>query len=513
MSNKRLSMRKIKEVLRLASRAGLGVRQIGRSLSLSHVTVSSYLERARVAGLTWPLPEELDEASLECLLFPLKPQIRRANRPQPDWVYIHQELKRKGVTLQLLWQEYKEKHPDGYQYSQFCELYRQWAKKLDLSLRQDHKAGEKVFVDYAGQTVPVVDPTTGEVRAAQVFVAVLGASNYTYAEAVWSQDLPSWIHGHVRAFEYFGGVPAIVVPDNLKAGVSKACRYEPDLNPTYHEMAVHYGTVVIPARTGRAKDKAKVEVGVQVVERWILAALRNRTFFTLAELNTAIAELLKQLNARPFKKLNGSRRTLFEALERPALRPLPQSHYKYAEWRKARVNIDYHIEVEGHYYSVPYTLVKEQVDVRLTATTLECFHRGKRVASHIRSFQKGKHTTAMEHMPKSHQRYLEWTPSRLIHWAEGIGEATAKVVETILSSRPHPEQGFRSCLGLFRLGKTYGNDRLEAACHRAIAIQGFSYKSVASILKTGLDRQLIQPEVSKTCPLEHPNIRGPHYYH
>lgn len=511
MPNTRLSMRKIREILRLAWGAQLGTRQTARSCSISHVTVLSYLRRAQAAGLSWPLPEALDETALQRLLFP-PPPFASPPRFQPDWADIHQELRRKSVTLQLLWQEYKERHPDGYQYSQFCARYRKFAGTRDLTLRQEHTAGEKLFVDYAGQTVPVVDARTGDIKNAHIFVAVLGASNYTYAEASSSEDLPSWIQAHVHAFSYFEGVPAIVVPDNLKAGVSKACRYEPDINPTYQDMAAHYNAVIIPARVRKPRDKAKVEAGVLVVERWILAALRNRTFFSLAELNGAIRELLVRLNDRPFKKLPGCRRSWFETLDRPALRPLPHTPYEYAEWDKARVNIDYHIEVQGHYYSVPYPLVGQQLDVRFTHTTVEILHNSRRVASHMRSVHKGRHTTTREHMPKSHQRYLEWTPSRLVGWAQQIGPGSTQVVTTILTSRPHPEQGFRSCLGLFRLGKRYGHDRLEAACVRAIAIQGFSYRSVASILKTGLDQRPNASASTTKLPIEHDNIRGPHYY-
>lgn len=513
MTMKRLSMRKIREVLRLAFEAGLTAREIGRSLSISHPTVLSYLSRVREQGLGWPLQEGLSDTALERLLSGPSPASSHSDRPQPDWTQIHQELKRKGVTLQLLWEEYRERDPCGYQRSQFCNLYRQFAKKLDFSLRQVHKAGEKLFVDYAGQTLPVIDPLTGEIRPAQIFVAVLGASNYTYAEAAFSQDLPSWISAHIRAFEFFGGVPEIVVPDNLRSAVTRSCRYEPELNTTYQEMAKHYGTVILPARAGKPKDKAKAEVGVLIVERWILAVLRNRSHFGLTEVNTAIFELLKRLNDRPFKKMEGCRRSLFETLDRPALKPLPDHRYEYAEWKFARVNIDYHIEVERHYYSVPYSLVREEVEVRLTATTVECFHKGARVASHLRSMQQGRHTTVKEHMPLSHQRYLEWTPSRIIHWAEGIGPATARVIEEILLRRLHPEQGFRSCLGILRLGKSFGNDRLEAACRRADTLKGYAYKNIASILKNGLDsRPLNTTQTETVLPVEHPNIRGPLYY-
>jgi transposase len=457
------------------------------------------------------LLERLNETDLERLLKDSSLIHLSAAKPQPDWTVIHEELRKKSVTLQLLWEEYKVQHPEGYQLTQFCEYYSRWRKKLDLSMRQTHKAGEKMFVDYAGQTVPVTDPQTGVVREAEIFVAVLGASNYTFSEATWDQSLASWTGSHVHAFEYFEGVPEIVVPDNLQSGVSKACRYEPDLNPAYHDMAVHYGTAVIPTRVRRPKDKAKVEAGVQIVERWILAALRNRTFFSLRDLNEAIAQLLEKLNARPFKKLEGSRRSWFEKIERPALRALPETPYALAEWKKARVNIDYHIELEGHYYSVPYGLVHEEVDARYTRTCVEIFFRGKRIASHLRDQRRGRHSTQREHMPKSHQHYLEWTPSRILSWAGQIGEATGKLAERILEIRQHPEQGYRSCLGILRLGKCYGPERLEAASKRALAIGASSYKSIRSILENGLDREAM-PENLPALKTQHPNLRGRDYY-
>jgi len=512
MSTKRLSMRKVKEVLRLKWECGLSNRQIAKSCSIGRATVAEYLRRAKEAGLCWPLPSGLDEAKLEKLLFPPPPSVPLEFRPVPDWTEVHRELKRKGVTLFLLWQEYKEAHPEGYQYSSFCKQYQAWTGKLDLIMRQDHRAGEKLFVDYAGQTVPVVDSTTGEIRQAQIFVAVLGASNYTYAEATWSQSLPDWIGSHTRTFQFFGGVPEVVIPDNLKTGVTKASRYEPDLNPSYQEMATHYSCAVIPTRVRKPRDKAKVEAGVQVVERWILARLRNVTFFSLTELNTAIQKLIKKLNGRPFKKLPGSRQSLFDSLDKPALKPLPAQPYVYAEWKKARVHIDYHIEVEGHYYSVPYQLVKHQVEVRITRQIVEIFHKGRRVASHRRSKEKGYHTTLTEHMPKAHQRYAEWTPERLIRWAAKNGIATAQLVENILGSRPHPQQGFRSCLGIMRLGKEYGQERLEAACARALAIGGTSFKSIQAILKAGLDRRALLEQHRETPAIHHSNIRGPQYY-
>ena len=514
MAQPRLTMRKLREVLRLVHEAGLGQRQVARSLNLSPSTVGEYRRRAVLAGLTWPLPEGLDDAALEQRVFP-PPDARPAHlRPLPVWAEVHAELKRrKGVTLALLWEEYKATHPEGLQYSRFCDHYRAWAGRLDVVMRQSHRAGEKLFVDWAGQTVPVIDRTTGEVRAAQVFVAVLGASSYTYAEATWTQTLPDWIGAHSRALEFLEGATEIVVPDNPRTGVDRACRYDPDLNATYAEWAAHYGVAVIPARVRKPRDKAKVETGVQMVERWVLAALRNRTFFSLGELNAAIRTLIERINQRPFKKLPGSRASLFATLDRPALRPLPAERYVFGEWSKARVHIDYHVEVDHHYYSVPHALVGKQLDARASAHTVEVFHQGVRVASHLRSRARGRHTTLPEHMPEAHRRYAEWTPERLVRWAAKAGPATARAAEAILASRPHPEQGFRACQGLIRLGKSYGDARLEAACARALATGPVSYRRVADILKAGLDRQPT-PALETTAPgLVHDNLRGPEYYH
>lgn len=513
MPTERVSMRKIREILRLKWSCGLSHRQVAQSCGVARPTVTEYMQRAQAAGLSWPLPAELDDSALERLLFPALVPSRLPPRALPDWAWVHQELKRKGVTLFLLWQEYKAICPEGYGYTWFCTHYQAWAQKLDVVMRQEHRAGEKLFVDYAGQTVPVQDPVSGTIHQAQIFVAVLGASSYTYAEATWTQSLPDWIGAHVRAFTFFGGVPELIVPDNVKSGVTQAHRYEPDLNPTYQEMAAHYGAAVVPARVRKPRDKAKVESAVLLVERWILARLRHQTFFSLAALNTALPSLLEVLNQRPFKKLPGSRLGLFETLDRPALKPLPATPYEYAEWKKARVNIDYHIEVDGHYYSVPYQLVRQQVEVRLTANCVECFYKGQRVSSHRRSTHKGRHTTLPEHMPKAHQHYLDWTPERLVRWAQTTGPATAQLVATILASRPHPQQGFRSCLGIMRLGKTYGQERLEAACQRALALDACTYKSLESILKHGFDRHPLTPDRVSPPLIHHPNIRGPEYYH
>jgi len=509
---KGVSMRKVREVLRLVLGTQMSDRMIGRSVSISHVTVGRYRRGAEQAGLSYSDIDKRGDLELLRLLKVGKGEDHRTDRPQPDWQWVHQEMKKKGVTLQLLWEEYKAIHPDGYEISQFYTLYAQWKRRLRVTLRQTYKAGEKMFVDYAGQTIPVVDPRTGKRREACVFVAVLGASNYTYAEATWDQNLANWIGPHVRAFEFFGGVPRMVVPDNLKSGVSRACRYEPDINPSYHEMSVHYDTVIVPARVRKPRDKAKVEAGVQVVERWIVAALRNRQFFSLGELNRAIAQLLIRLNSRPFKKLDGSRLSWFESLEKGALKPLPQSRYVFSQWKQARVNIDYHVELHRNYYSVPYQLVHAEVDIRYTATTVEVFHRRKRVTSHLRSYKQGQHSTKKEHMPKSHQMYLEWTPSRMIRWAQRTGEATAQVVQMILQSKRHPEQGYRSCLGIFRLGKRYTEERLEAASRRAIAIRSYSYRSIRSILENGLDRVPLPGTEKQIKPIIHEHIRGREYY-
>lgn len=503
-------MRKMRQILRLLWHCGLGVRETARSCTVSHATVLDYQRRAEAAELCWAEVSKMDPGSLERRLFPRvsKPP----ERPVPNWSEIHTELRRPGVTLELLWEEYKGTYPEGYQYSRFCDLYRSFRGGLDLSMRQEHKAGEKLFVDYSGQTVAVRDPSSSENREAQIFVAVLGASNYTYAEATWSQKLPDWIGSHVRTFEYLGGVPSLLIPDNLKSAVKNPCRYEPVLNQTYEDLATHYETVVIPARVRKPKDKAKVEGGVLLVQRWILACLRNREFFSLGELNAAIAELLERLNDRPFRKLPGSRRSQFEALDQPALKPLPASRFEYAEWMKVRVRSDYHVEVAAHFYSVPYQLVGQEVEVRVSAETVECLHRGKRVACHVRSDEVGKSTTLAEHLPRAHRHYAEWTPQKLVAWAEQIGPSTAAVVDTILTSRSHPHQGFHSCLGLRSLAKSYGEDRLEAACHRALVIRGVSYKSIRSLLRHGLDRQALPDHASQPKRIEHGNIRGAMYY-
>lgn len=511
MAANRLLMRKLREILRLKHESGLPHRAIARACSVGVGTVSLYLKRAAEAGLSWPLPAELDDASLEARLF--SQPVRPRHRARPDLVQVHQELKRPGVTLQLLWHEYLQDHPGGYSYSRFCEIYQAWTRKLQPSMRQRHRAGEKTFIDYSGKRPQIVDRRTGEQIAVELFVAVLGASNYTYAEASASQELTCWVGSHLRMAEYFGGSSEIWVPDNLKSGITKPCRYEPGVNRTYRELAVHYGAVVIPARVGKPKDKAKVESAVQVAQRWILASLRNETFFSLAELNAAIRHRLEILNGRPMQKLGVSRRELFEQLDKPALKPLPSDRYEISEWKWCRVNIDYHVEVDRNFYSVPYQLLHEGVEARFTTTAVEVYFKDRRVASHRRLYGRGRSSTRPEHMPASHRAHAQWTPSRLIRWAEKTGPATGKLVAEILRSRPHPEQGYRACLGIMRLGKRYGQQRLEASCERALHLRSHSYRTVKNILSSGQDRLPFdkEPSSARATPM-HDNIRGADYY-
>ena len=514
MAQERLSMRKIHEILRLKWECRLSHRTIARSCGIGAATVTEYLQKAREAGLTWPLPDGLGDAQLERLLYPDSYRPHRVERPSPHWASVHAELRKKGVTLRLLWLEYREVHPDGYGYSQFCQLYSDWTGHLKPSLRLTHKAGEKCFVDYAGPTIPVVDPDTGEVREASIFVGVLGASSYTYAEAHFSQTLPHWIGAHVRMMTSWGGVPEVVVPDNLRAAVKHPSRYEPDLNPTYQAFAEHYRTAVVPARIRRPKDKAKAEVAVQVVERWVLARLRNRRFFSLPELNHAIRELLDELNRRPMRGVGKSRRELFESLDRPALRPLPERPYEFALLVHAKVGIDYHVEFQENFYSVPYPLIGLRVMVRATERTVEILHKGGRVASHHRQLGARHFVTVPEHRPPNHRAYLQWSPERFLSWAQTFGPATRALIEKRLCARQHPEQAFRSCLGILGLGKKVGAKRLEAACARALRFGITSWRGLKNILDSHYDQLDAgePPPSPSSTPAAHPNVRGTTYY-
>jgi transposase len=508
-------MRKLREVLRLRFELKLGYQQIGRSCAIAVSTVHKYLKRAEAAGLTWPLPEDWDEARVEAMAFPRRePTMAEKNtaRTPMDFAAIHEQLRSsKYVTLQLLWEEYRQANPDGYRYSRFCELYQRWRSKLDVVLRQEHKAGEKMFVDLAGATIPVHDRHTGEAWQAPLFVATLGASSYTFAGCTRDQQMESWLRMHVRAFEHFGGIPALAVPDNTKTGVTKAHRYDPDLNPTYYNFALHCGFGIVPARPYKPRDKAKVENAVQVAQRWIVAALRHHKFFSLEDLNLAILELLTKLNNRPFRKRDGSRASVFAAIDKPALKPLPVEPFDLSEWSRARVNIDYHVSFDANLYSVPYNLVHELVEIRSTPTTVEILHKGTRVSSHLRSRGRGQNITNEEHRPRSHRAHLEWTPSRMVHWAETIGPNTARLFERIMNDWPHPEMGYRGCLGIIRLAGKYSTQRVEAAAERALLTGACRYKSVESILKNSLDQVPPSSPPPATTP-PHDNIRGSEYF-
>ena len=502
-------MRQVREVLRLMQGCGRSLREAGRAVGVSAATAMEYLRRAEAAGISWPIPAEIDDAALEARLFPA-PEGPLIERPMPDWATIHAEMKRKGVTLALLWQEYQAEHADGYGYSRFCDLYREWRGRTSPVMRQIHQAGDKLFVDFAGLTLDIYLPD-GEVRAAHLFVAVMGASSYTFATLCWSEGLEDWIDAHSSALAFIGGAPNALVPDNLKSGVTKPSRYEPGINRTYAEFAAHYETVVLPARIYRPRDKAKVEAGVLVAERWILACLRHRRFLSLEDANAAVRDLLIVLNAKTMRVFKRSRAELFAAIDAPELKPLPREPYVYAEWRKSRLGPDYHIEIDDHWYSAPFQLIKEPVEARITAHTVEIYHKGTRVAAHARSRMLYRHTTIREHMPSSHRRYIDWTPKRLKSEAAGIGAATAALVEHILEDRPHPEQGFRACLGVLALKRRYGALRLEAACMRGLDLNARTCGAIAEILKNGLEQAFLETAPTSE-PILHANIRGPGYY-
>ena len=514
MPMERVAMRLVRDCLRLKS-GGVSTREIARRIGVAPSTVRLTLRRCETAGLVWPLDVALTDTALEQRLFANagKKQGHRRHE-EPNWAGVHREMKRKHVTLSMIWEEYIERHPGGYRYSRFCELYKGWEGRLPVTMRQAHVAGERLFVDYAGAGVPIViDRLTGEMRKAQIFVAVLGASSFTYAQATWTQGLADWIDSHSRCFEAIGGAPHLIVPDNTKTAVIKACLYDPHINRTYADMAAHYGTAILPARPRRPRDKAKVEQAVLIVERWLLGRLRNHIFYSLAEVNVAIADLLKRLNEeRPIRRLGMTRRRLLEEIDRPALKPLPDAAYVLGEWCARRVGVDYHVDVAAHYYSVPHRFARAEVEVRLSARTVEIFLKGERIAAHMRNSGNRKHTTVAEHMPSSHRRYAGWTIDRIRQDAMAIGPATAALCEQILESRPHPEQGFRACLGIVRLAAPYGVQRLEAAAERAIEIGARTYGSIKSILDNNLDRRPAPTRAADGTPILHANIRGPRYY-
>lgn len=507
-------MRKAKEILRLVMDGKRSYREAAQAGGISVGATHRVVVRAKKAGLAWDALKDLSEDDVERLLYgrarsePAPPPV---DRPLPDFAEIYAERLKVGVTLELLHMEYREQHPDGYGYTQFCEYFRRWLTKRKLTMRQEHRAGDKLFVDYSGKKPTIVDPTTGELVEVELFVAVLGASNYTFAEVTATQRLPDFIASHVRAFAFLGGVPAALVPDQLKSAVTIASRYEPGLSRTYEDLAEHYGTAVIPARPRKPRDKAKVEVGVQIAQRWIIARLRKQTFFSVGEMNERIAELRQELNARHMRRYGTSRQQLFERTDRPALKPLPVEPYTFATWSKAKVGSDYHIDVDGHLYSVPHRLVDEDVEARATATIVEILRHGKSVGVHVRSEERGAKTTNPDHLPVAHRKHLEWTPERIGGWASEVGPSTSDLTAAILRERPHPEQGYRSCLGILRLHRRYGTERLEHACARAMKAGVRSCRHVESILRNGLDRLELAPP-PEPPPITHENVRGGDYY-
>ena len=505
-------MRKIKEILRLRFECGLSEREVGRAVNAASSTVHDCLSRAKDAGLSWPLPDGVGDEELNKRLYVQAERPAVESAAVPDWKSVRSELSGKGVTRLLLWQEYAKQHPEGYSYSRYCELYREWARQLDPRMRQDHKAGERAFIDYTGLKCRYIDAETGEEREASLFVATLGASSYTYCEAQSSEDLGNWISGHMNAFSYWNGIPEILVPDNLKTGVTSPCRYEPDLNPTYHELAKHYGVAVIPARVRKPRDKSKVETAVQVVERWVMAPLRHELVVGLGALNAALRARLEDLNDRTMPHLGKSRRELFEELDKPALKPLPERPFEEGVWKTAKVNIDYHVQYDWHFYSVPYELIHQTVEVHATARTVELFHNGLRVASHCRSRRRGGHTTTRAHMPESHRQHVEWTPERIVRWAENLGPNTGRLIKAVMVAREHPQQGFRSCMGIMRLARKHSDTRLEAAAGRALHYNLLSYKGVKRILDSGLDAVAVDAEPEPSPMPAHANVRGGAYY-
>ncbi|MGB6324974.1 MAG: IS21 family transposase [Methylocella sp.] len=514
MPTERLPMRKIRDVLRLKFEAGLSERPIARPQPLSNGAVNGDLQRARVAGLGWPLPDHLDDTALEQLLFPPAPPVAGPARPVPDWPWVEKELRRRGVILAPLWEEYRTAHPDGFGYSWFCEHYAAFKKRMRPAMRQTRAAGEKVFVDFAGDMIDIVDPVTGEVRPMKLFAAVMGASNYVFVQARPSEKIADWIGAHVDLFAFLGGVPKFAVCDNLKAAVTNPDRYEPGLNRSYLELAGHYGAAILPGRPYKPRDKAKAEQSVLLAERWVLARLRNARFFSAADLSAALGELARDINARPMRGFNASRAELFATLDKPALKSLPDEPCAFAVWKRCRVAPDYHAEADGHWYSAPFRLIRELVDVRAADKTVEIFLKGQRIASHMRAPNRRGHTTLPEHMPSAHRRHASWTPARLIAYGEKVGPSVAALFEAVMTGRPHPEQGFRTCLGILALTRTCDNARVDAARRRGVPIKARSVASIRSILKNGLDRAFLdETEGGDREPVRHGNIRGGHYYH
>ena len=511
MAQERISMRKIKEALRLYYEAKVSQNNIAKVIGISRHSTQQYLLRFRASKISWPLPGDIGEEELENRLFPRGNKLP-GKRPKLDYEYLLQEIRKPNATLGILWEEYKQQNPTGYQYSYFCDLFNEYRNSVNSSMRQEHKAGEKTFVDFGESGIKIMNSITGEETPAKIFVSVWGASAYMYAESSFSERLSDWIQLNVHALEYFDCCSKAIVPDNLKSAVNKACKYEPELNPTYAEFARHYGTVIYPARPYRPKDKSRAETGIKLAKRWILFRLRNRVFYSLFELNQAIWELLKQFNNKLMKKFNKSRQELFEQLDKPHALSLPATRYEFAEWKKSKVQFNYHISYNGHEYSVPYTLIHKTVEIRASVKTIEIFYRGKRIYSHLRNHLEHGYTTILSHMPPSHQKYIEWTPERIKNWAKRYGQSVIALVEKIMESRKFPEQAYKSCLGIIRLENKFTAERLNLACLRALEYRAYSYHSVVNILQRGLDKQPLASVNQNKQQIDHENIRGAQYY-
>ena len=508
MPGKRVSMRKTKEILRLALNEGLSQREIAISTGVGKTTIQELLAKVKKAKIGWEQLTKMRETEIvENVLYPALHE-DATSKIAPDWALVRKQLMEKGNTLALIWMDFKQENPSGFQYSRFCELYREWNSKSRLILRQYHEPGKSLFVDFSGLTVPWLDENTGEIFEAQIFVAALGASNYTFAKACPDQTLDSWINCHVSAFKFFRGVPKIIVPDNLRAGVSRACRYDPDTNPTYLALADHYDTAVMPTRAYKPKDKAKVEVAVQIVQRWILAILRRQTFTSVEAINTAIRPLLIRLNDKTMRHLKASRKDLFEKYELPVLKKMPPEDFEISVFKNAKVNIDYHIEFERHYYSVPFIHIGKTVLVKASNSLIQIFISDEQIATHKKHKGiPGRHTTIFEHMPPQHAEHVKWTPERILNWAKNSGQSTKLICEKIMGSRKVPEQGFRACLGVLRLGEKHDAPRLENACAAALKMGSYRYKTIETLIKT---KDL--EKASKTSVSNHENIRGAKYY-
>ena len=503
-------MEKNREILRMHNQ-GFSQRSIAASCGCSRNTVAKVIDRAKEMGVDYS--SDISETEWEAMLF--SELGAQSGYKQPDYDYIHRELAKSGVTLRLLWNEYCDScclaGEVPYMYTQFCLYYREWAERTKATMRIHHKPGEKMEVDWAGNTMSLRDNLTGDEIKVYIFVAVLPCSGYAYVEGFLSQKQESWIQAHVNAYQYFDGVTRIIVPDNLKTGVTRIDWYTAEIQKTYQELAEHYGTAVIPARVRRPKDKPSVEGAVGVVSTWIMAAVRNRQFFSLTELNAAVREKLEVFNTTPFQKKLGCRKDAFLE-EREYLIPLPKQPYELATWKVATVQFNYHVAVLKQYYSVSHEYIKQKVDVRITKNTVEIFYGGNRVASHVRLYGRdGQYSTVVDHMPPNHQKFLEWDGERFRKWAGSIGDNTKAVVEAILASYKVEQQGYRSCMGLLKLADKYSVSRLEAACKRALSYTSNpGYKSIQSILKTGSDK--LEQETVPDSSSEHGFTRGAAYY-